>query len=144
MRLVVSVMRTRHNLAAYDEAGLDWRHVPVPSAGEGVDQLKELLVLLRRETRRRGAIALHGDVHTDFAAAVCAAHLWDRRRIDPAESLSAASAAGLAITEAACALVGVRPRDVDAARPQPSKSRAASVSAIATGRGSKPSRAARS
>src|SRR5215204_3437702 len=28
VRLLVSVMRTRHNLAAYEVAGLDWHHVP--------------------------------------------------------------------------------------------------------------------
>lgn len=109
-------MKTRHNLAAYDEAGLDWRHVPVSFAEEGADQLEELLVLLRRETRRRGAIAVHGDLHTDFVAAVCAAHVWDWHATNPAESLAGAAGAGLAITEAACALVGVRPRDVDALR----------------------------
>jgi hypothetical protein len=112
--MVVSVMRTRHNLAAYEEAGLEWHHVPVPSAAEGAEQLEELLPLLRRDLRRRGAVAIHGDRHTDFAAAVCAAHLHAERGEDPAEALVAAERAGLTVTPAACALVGVEPEEVEA------------------------------
>ncbi len=110
--LVVSVMRTRHNLAAYEEAGLDWHHVPVASAAEGADQLEELLPLLKRDLRRRGAVAIHGDRHTDFVAAVCAAHLHAERGADAATALAAAERAGLTVTPAACALVGVEPEDV--------------------------------
>jgi hypothetical protein len=112
VRLVVSVMRTRHNLGAYDAAGLDWHHVPVAGAAEGADALEELLPLLRRETRGSGAVAVHGDRHTDFVAAVCAAHLHEWRGVDPAQALARAAAAGLAVTEAACALLGVRPEEV--------------------------------
>jgi hypothetical protein len=114
--LVVSVMRTRHNLAAYEEAGLDWHHVPVPSAGQGASQLEELLPLLRRDLRRRGAVAIHGDRHTDFVAAVCAAHLHAERGTDPAAALMAAERAGLTVTEAACALVGVEAYELEALR----------------------------
>jgi hypothetical protein len=32
VRLVVSTMTTRHNLVAYEEAGLEWHHVPVESS----------------------------------------------------------------------------------------------------------------
>ena len=112
--MVVSVMRTRHNLAAYEEAGLDWHHVPVPSAAGGADQLEELLPLLRRDLRRRGAVAIHGDRHTDFVAAVCAAHMHAERGADPAVALAAAERAGLTVTPAACALVGVQPEEVAA------------------------------
>jgi hypothetical protein len=107
VRIVVSVMRTRHNLAAYEAAGLDWHHVPVPSAEDGAEQLEELLPLLEHELRSRGAVALHGDRYTDFAAAVCAAHLHSARGADPVAALAAAESAGLTITPAACALVGV-------------------------------------
>jgi beta-phosphoglucomutase-like phosphatase (HAD superfamily) len=116
VRLMVSVMRTRHNLAAYEEAGLDWHHVPVPSAAEGADQLEELLPLLARDLRRRGAVAIHGDRHTDFVAAVCAAHLHAERGADPAVALAAAERAGLTVTPEACALVGVSRADVAAVR----------------------------
>jgi hypothetical protein len=116
VRLVVSVMRTRHNLGAYEAAGLDWHHVPVQSAAEGAEQLEELLPLLRRDLRGRGAAALHGDRHTDFVAAVCAAHLHTERGADPAAALAAAERAGLTVTPAACALVGVEPSDVLALR----------------------------
>ena len=55
-------MRTRHNLAAYEAAGLEWHHVPGARAAEdGAAALEELLPLLRRELRRRGAVAVHGD-----------------------------------------------------------------------------------
>ena len=107
VRLVVSVMRSRHNLAAYDAAGLDWHHVPVASAAEGAESLEELLPLLRTELKSAGAIALHGDVHTDFVAAVCAAHLHEARGLDPVEGLRRAARAGLTVTPAACALIGV-------------------------------------
>jgi hypothetical protein len=117
VRIVVSVMKTRHNLAAYEAAGLDWHHVPVPSAEEGAEQLEELLPLLEHELKGRGAVAIHGDRHTDFVAAVCAAHLHAERRADHAAALAAAERAGLSVTPAACALVGVEPGDVAALRP---------------------------
>lgn len=110
--MVVSVMRTRHNLAAYEAAGLEWHHVPVQSAAEGAEQLEELLPLLKRDLRRRGAVAVHGDRHTDFVAAVCAAHLHAERGADVAAALAAAERAGLVVTPAACALVGVQPEEV--------------------------------
>jgi hypothetical protein len=107
VRLVISVMRSRHNLDAYDAAGLDWHHVPVRQTEDGADPLEELLPLLDVETKRRGAVALHGDSHTDFVAAVAAAHLHEMRGIDPAEALERAARAGLTVTPAACALIGV-------------------------------------
>jgi hypothetical protein len=116
VHLVVSVMKTRHNLAAYEAVGLEWHHVPVPSPEDGADQLEELLPLLEGELRRRGAVAIHGDRHTDFVAAVCAAHLHAQRGVDPAVSLAAAERAGLVVTPAACALVGVQHSEVAALR----------------------------
>jgi hypothetical protein len=113
VRMVVSVMRTRHNLAAYEAAGLDWHHVPVTRTEEGSEQLEELLPLLQRELRRRGAVAIHGDRYTDFVAAVCAAHLHHARGADPTAALAAAVQAGLTVTPEACALVGVRPEEVE-------------------------------
>ena len=107
VRTVISTMASRHNLADYERAGLGWHHVPVESAGAGAEALEELLPLLRRELRGRGAVAIHGNRHTDFIAAVCAAHLHDERGIDPAQGLAEAGAAGLVITPEACALVGV-------------------------------------
>jgi len=107
VRLCVSTMTTRHNLGDYEAAGLEAHHVPVASAAEGADSLEELLGLLRREVRRRGAVAIHGNRHTDFVAAVCAAHLHEYREVDPAVGLAAAAAAGLSVTEAAARLLGV-------------------------------------
>jgi hypothetical protein len=107
VRLVVSVMRSRHNLSAYDAVGLAWHHVPVARAADGAEALEELLTLLDQELRRTGAVALHGDSHTDFVAAVAAAHLHQARGIDPAEGLRRAARAGLTVTPAACAVIGV-------------------------------------
>lgn len=107
VRLVVSTMTTRHGLAAYEEAGLDWHHVPVESCATGEAALEELLGFLRRETRKKGAVAVHGNRHTDFVAALCAAYLYDFKGVDPAQSLADAAAAGLMVTPDAAALLGV-------------------------------------
>ena len=114
VRLVVSTMATRHNLAAYEEAGLEWRHGPVPDTAAGADALEELVALVQRELRRRGAVAVHGNRHTDFVAAVCAAYLHAERDTEPARALAEAAAAGLAVTPAACALLGVESEEVSA------------------------------
>jgi hypothetical protein len=115
VRFVISTITTRHNLGFYDEAGIDWYHVPVASCAEGAEALEELLPVLRRELRRRGAVAVHGNRHTDFAAALCAAHLHEAHDTDPLEGLAAASAAGLDVTPNAAALLGV---DYDAVQPR--------------------------
>lgn len=107
VRLVVSCMTTRHNLPAYEEEGLAALHVPVASCSEGADALDELLPLLRRELRRAGAIAVHANRHTDFVAALCAAHMHEASGVDPADGLASAAAAGLAVTEDAARLLGV-------------------------------------
>ena len=106
-------MPTRHNLAAYEEAGLAWHHVPVAGAEDGGAAREELLPFLHRETRARGALAIHGNRYTDFVAAVCAAHLYETRGVEPALALAQAVAAGLTVTPQACALIGVRPGDVE-------------------------------
>jgi hypothetical protein len=108
-------MTTRHNIADYEAAGLEWRHVPVPSAAEGAEALEELLPLLRRELKRRGAVAIHGNRHTDFVAAACAGHLHETRGLAPVEGLREAAAAGLTLTPEACALLGV---DYSAVQPR--------------------------
>ena len=114
VRMVISVMRSRHNLPAYQAVGLDWHHVPVKSAAEGAEALEEVLPLLRYELRSAGAVALHGDSYTDFVAAVCAAHLHEVRGVDPVEGLTRAARAGLAVTPEACALVGVDVGELEA------------------------------
>jgi hypothetical protein len=105
--LVVSTMKTRHNLVHYEAAGLQWHHVPVPSTEAGAAQLEELLPLLRRELRRAGAVAVHGNRHTDFVAALCAAHLHEARQVEPEAALVEAARAGLRVSPEACALLGV-------------------------------------
>ena len=105
VRLVISLMATRHNLPDYERAGLDHRHVPIAEAADAPAALEELLPLLRKELRTRGAVAVHGDYATDLAAAVCAAHLHEARGTHPAVALAAAADAGLSITPEAAALV---------------------------------------
>ncbi len=107
VRMVVSTMTTRHNLGHYEDAGLAWHHVPVAATEDGADALEELLPLLRRELRRRGAVAVHGNRHTDFVAAVGAAHLYESRGVDPGDGLRAAAEAGLVVAPEACSLLGV-------------------------------------
>ena len=114
VRLVVSTSPTRHNLGAYEEAGLAWHHVPVAATEDGAAALDELMALLRTETKRPGAVALHGNRWTDFVACVCAAHLHDVRGVPAAEGLAQASRAGLTLTPEACALVGVELGEVEA------------------------------
>jgi hypothetical protein len=115
VRLVISTMTTRHNLGHYEEAGLEWHHVPVASCADGAAALEELLPLLRRELRRRGAVAVHGNRQTDFVAALCAAHLYVERGLELAGSLAAAADAGLSVTPEAAELVGV---DYDEVQPR--------------------------
>jgi hypothetical protein len=107
VRLIVSVMSTRHNLPDYERAGIPSVHMPLKAGTDPSELLEELLPLLRRELRSKGAVALHGNRHTDFVAAVCASHLHEARGADPCESLEAAGEAGLTITPEARALVGI-------------------------------------
>jgi hypothetical protein len=107
VRLVISTMTTRHNLGEYDAAGLAWVHVPVASCEAGAEKLDELLALLRRELRKGGAVAIHGNRYTDFVAAVCAAHLHEWRGVEPELGLAAAAEAGLMVTPEAAVLLGV-------------------------------------
>jgi hypothetical protein len=104
---VISTMTTKHNLADYEAAGMAWHHVPVPDAAEGGEALAEVLRLVKSLTRRRGAVAVHGNRLTDFVAAVGAAHLRDQKGIDPAEALREAEAAGLRPSEATLELLGL-------------------------------------
>jgi hypothetical protein len=115
VRLVISTMKTRHNLGDYEAAGLEWHHLPVESCIDGADALEELLPLLKRELRRAGAVAVHGNRHTDFVAALCAAHLHETRGVAPEDSLSAAVLAGLSVTPEAASLLGV---DYEAVQPR--------------------------
>jgi hypothetical protein len=107
IRLIVSTMTTRHGLGDYDAGGFEWLHVPVASCDEGADALEELLPVLRRELRKRGAVAVHGNRHTDFVAALCAAHLHEWRGVDPELGLAGAVEAGLTVTSEAARLLGV-------------------------------------
>ena len=91
---VISTMKTRHNLDAYDEAGLDWVHVPVEEEDGGIEQVLEVV---RRKIRRAGAVAIHANRRTDFVAAVCAAYLEDRYGVPFAEGLERAEEAGLSV-----------------------------------------------
>jgi hypothetical protein len=81
--------------------------VPVPSCDEGGEKLDELLGILRRELRKGGAVAIHGNRYTDFVAAVCAAHLHEWKDVPVDEALAQATEAGLTVTPEAARLLGV-------------------------------------
>jgi hypothetical protein len=106
VRTVISTMPTRHNLSAYEHARLRWFHVPVPDTADAEYALEELLGILRRELRRAGAVAVHGNRHTAFVAAACAACLNDVYGIPLDVGLARAEEAGLTVTAEAAALVG--------------------------------------
>jgi hypothetical protein len=103
---VVSTMSSRHNLAAYEAVGLPWHHVPVDSCAGAESELEELLRLLHRELRPAGAVAVHGNRHTDFVAALCAAYMYEHKGQPPEVGLGEAAAAGLTITPECAALIG--------------------------------------
>lgn len=86
----------------------------MPHTGSGAAALEEILGLLRSELRRAGAIAVHGNRHTDFVAAVCAAHMHQARGVDLQSGLAQAAAAGLMVTPESCHLLGA---DYEAVRP---------------------------
>jgi hypothetical protein len=106
VRLVISLMQTRHNIDAYEQAGLEAIHLPVE---EDRDGLLEAVEVVRRETRKAGAVAIHANRYTDFVAAVCAQHLLDLRGIDGRDSLEAAMKAGLVVTRRVAELVEADP-----------------------------------
>ncbi len=101
----MSTMTTRHNLAAYEDAGLRWVHVPVRD-DDREGGLENLLRVLRRELRRAGGVAVHGNRYTDFVAAACAACLDDVYGVPVEDGLARAADAGLTVTPEAAALVG--------------------------------------
>jgi hypothetical protein len=94
VRVVISLMQTRHNLEHYRAAGLEAIHLPVEQDEAG---LLEAVDVVRRETRKRGAVAIHDNRYTDFVAAICAHHLLDHRGTPIEQSLAAAAEAGLAV-----------------------------------------------
>jgi hypothetical protein len=92
---VISLMATRHNIDHYEDAGLKAIHLPVEQSEAG---LLEAVEVVRRETRKRGAVAIHANRYTDFVAAVCAEHLLEHRGTPIEDSLAAAAEAGLAVS----------------------------------------------
>ena len=113
---VISTMTSRHNLDAYEEAGLRWIHVPVGETADADEELEQLLVILRRELRRKGSVAIHGNRYTDFVAAVCAAYLADTCDTTVEGALADAADAGLTVTPEAAALVGAEMPELSLAR----------------------------
>ena len=95
-------MTTKHNLADYEAAGLDWHHVPgAGTPPRAPTRWTRCCGCCARSSRKRGAVAVHGNRLTDFVAAVGAAWLRDAHGADPAEALDAAKAAGLRPSERA-------------------------------------------
>jgi hypothetical protein len=110
VRTVISLLATRQNIADYERAGLAAIHLPVE---RDIDGLQEAVEVLRRETRPRGAVAIFENRYPDFAAAICAQHLYEQRGTPVEESLDAAIDAGLLITRETAALVEPSPDWLD-------------------------------
>jgi hypothetical protein len=106
VRTVISLISTRHNLDAYEAAGLEAIHLPVE---EDYDGLLEAVACVRRSTRKAGAVAIHSNRYTDFVAAVCALHLCEQRNVYLEDALDAAIKAGLVVTKRVAALVEADP-----------------------------------
>ena len=106
VRVVISLMQTRHNIDAYEQAGLEAIHLPVE---EDLDGLLEAVEVVRRETRKPGAVAIHANRYTDFVAAVCAKHLLDLRGVPVQGSLERAIDTGLDVTQRAAELLEADP-----------------------------------
>ena len=106
VRTVISLMQSRHNAGAYEDAGIAFVHLPVE---QDLDGLLEAVEVVRRETRKPGAVAIHDNRYTDFVAAICAAHLRDHRGDAVEDSLETAIDAGLVVTANAAALVEADP-----------------------------------
>ena len=106
VRVVVSLMATRHNLSAYDDAGLEWVHLPVDETEEG---LAEAEAVLRRELRKRGAVAIHANRYTDFVVAACAAWLHSEHGVPVEDSLWEAMQAGMTVTREVAVLLEADP-----------------------------------
>jgi hypothetical protein len=113
VRTVISIMSTRHGLADYEAAGLHAVHVPVED--QTIDSLLEVADVVRRETRKPGAVAIHGNRYTDFVAAICAKHLEQHRDTPLDEALDAAMDAGLTVTPEVAALLEVDPEWIEVA-----------------------------
>ncbi|HWH45582.1 MAG TPA: hypothetical protein VNT32_12705 [Thermoleophilaceae bacterium] len=107
VRRVVSTMTSRHNLAAYDEAGLEAFHLPFEWPDAGPERLGEIIVALRGPLRRGGAMAIHANRHTDTVAAIAAGLLYECWGTDPVDGLAAALSAGLDVTEDCADMLGV-------------------------------------
>ena len=94
VRAVISIMKSRHNLDAYTDAGLEAIHLPVEQNEAG---LLEAVAAVKRETRKRGAVAIHDNRYTDFVAAICAYHLSELRGMPLDDAFALANAAGMGI-----------------------------------------------
>jgi hypothetical protein len=106
VRVVISLMATRHNIADYEQAGLEAIHLPVE---EDLDGLLEAVGVIRRETRKPGAVAIHANRYTDFVAAVCAKHLLEHKGTAVEDSLEQAIDAGLVVTARVAELLEADP-----------------------------------
>jgi hypothetical protein len=129
VRLVISTMKTRHNLDAYDKAGFEFVHIPVPDIEtDGKAALPRVVAALESAlVDNDGIVALHGNRQTDFVAAAAVAFMKKHHGGRAKTLLKDAARAGLRPTPAAAKLVGVR-EWVDQPPSQPRSAMAASTS----------------
>ena len=127
VRTVISTMATRHNLAAYEAAGLRWHHVPVPVTADGGDALERdpracCGPSCGRRARSRCTATATRTSWRRSAPPTCTSSVAS----SPATGCARPRTPGSRVTAESCALLGV---DYEEVTPTSS----ASVSAVATG-----------
>jgi hypothetical protein len=77
---VVSLLPSPHNLAAYDEGGLAWSHVPLAATGDVRDQLVELYRQLDASLAAGERVLVHQEELGDRVMGVVGGYLlWSGR-----------------------------------------------------------------
>lgn len=72
---VVSLLASPHNLHAYDELGVAWRHLPFSGSDEPAPALAELYGELRRSLAAGEKLVVHADEVSDRLQGVVAGYL---------------------------------------------------------------------
>jgi hypothetical protein len=77
---VVSLLPSVHNLAAYDEAGIEWAHFPLPAKADPRSVLLECFTSLDTFIRAGKKVLVHQDELSDRLMGVAAGFLvWSER-----------------------------------------------------------------
>ncbi|HET6794646.1 MAG TPA: hypothetical protein VFH45_09400 [Acidimicrobiales bacterium] len=87
---VVSLLGSTHNLHAYDEEGLAWSHIPLPSSGDITEELTDLYRSIDAWLGEGQQLLLHQEELGDRIMGVASAYLvWSGRLKDPPMAITA-------------------------------------------------------